>query len=483
MTGILLAGGKAGRAPRARLAGAVAPGLLLAMTACLLAGCSSDSMELPSLPKVGDLNPFKEKQVPLPGKRVAIMQAPDKLPGDLAEASKPIALPSAVTNESWSQPGGVASNAPGHLALNGAVRVTWRTSAGQGTSKDGRLTASPIVYGGRIFTLDTNADVHAYAATGGSAVWNARLMPETEKGPGGISWTLPSFSALGGASGAGGYGGGLAADDGRLYAATGFGNVVALDPASGKKLWEKQLGVPVRAAPTASGGRVFVITADGRFFSFNGADGNENWAVRGLPQQTSLIIGTSAAVDGDIAVVPYPSGDVVALKVSDGSAAWSESLARTRTTSQLSSLSDAARPVIDAGTVYAVGHAGRMVATQAKTGERLWQLNLPGTQMPWVAGDSVFVVDTSGQLVAVGRHDGKIQWTAKLPGNTTWAGPVLAGGSLWLASAKGQLVSVEPQTGKVGAGIELGTPVFIAPVVAQGRMYVLTDKAELIGLN
>ncbi len=191
MTGILLAGGKAGRAPRARLAGAVAPGLLLAMTACLLAGCSSDSMELPSLPKVGDLNPFKEKQVPLPGKRVAIMQAPDKLPGDLAEASKPIALPSAVTNESWSQPGGVASNAPGHLALNGAVRVTWRTSAGQGTSKDGRLTASPIVYGGRIFTLDTNADVHAYASTGGSAVWHAKLMPETGISPTSGNTTLP----------------------------------------------------------------------------------------------------------------------------------------------------------------------------------------------------------------------------------------------------------------------------------------------------
>jgi len=84
---------------------------------------------------------------------------------------------------------------------------------------------------------------------------------------------------------------------------------------------------------------------------------------------------------------------------------------------------------------------------------------------------------------SVGRHDGKIQWTAKLPGNSTWAGPVLAGGSLWLASAQGQLVSVEPQTGKVGAGIDLGSPVYIAPVVAQGRMYVLTDKAELIGLN
>ena len=35
----------------------------------------------------------------------------------------------------------------------------------------------------------------------------------------------------------------------------GFGTVVALDPASGKKLWEKQLGAPIRAAPTAAKAR------------------------------------------------------------------------------------------------------------------------------------------------------------------------------------------------------------------------------------
>lgn len=450
-----------------------------------LTGCSSDSLELPSLPKVGDLNPFKEKQVPLPGKRMAIMQAEEKLPGELADASKPISLPPARTNESWAQPGGEPSNAPGHLALTGAVRTAWRTSAGSGSNKGGRLTASPIVYGGRIFVLDTNADVRAFSSSGGGAVWHTSLMPDDEKKAGGFSWTLPSFSSLGGASGSGGYGGGLAADDGKVFAATGFGSVVALDPASGKKLWEKQLGVPARAAPTASGGRVYVVTADGRFFCLSASDGAELWAVRGLPQQASLLLGTSPAIEGDMVVVPYPSGDVVALKTSDGSAAWSESLARTRTTSQLASLSDAARPVIDAGTVYAVGHAGRMIATQAKTGERLWSLNVPGTQMPWVAGDSVFVVDTGGQLMAVARHDGKIQWTAKMPGasGVSWSGPVLAGGSLWLASSSGQLVGVEPQTGKVTTQQSIGSPVFIAPVVAQGHMYVLTDKAELVGLN
>jgi outer membrane protein assembly factor BamB len=60
---------------------------------------------------------------------------------------------------------------------------------------------------------------------------------------------------------------------------------------------------------------------------------------------------------------------------------------------------------------------------------------------------------------------------------------VLAGNRLWLASSKGQLVGVEAQTGKVLGTQDLGQPVFVGPVVAGSRMYLLTDKARLVAFN
>ncbi len=456
-----------------RSAGLTVLGLL---ALALLTGCSDT---LDSLPKLGDLNPFAEKQVPLPGRRISVMPPQSSnVPGDLADASKPIALPPQRVNEDWAQPGGEPNNAPGHLAFNGAAKEVWSADAGEGSSSSGRVTASPIVYGGNIYTLDAEGSVSAFAVTGGSAKWRVSLKPDRENAQTSI-WSL---SLTGGGDG-GGYGGGLAADSGRIYAATGYGNVVALDPQTGKKLWEKILGAPIRSSPTAAGDRVFVVTLDGRFYCLAGADGGELWAARGLPQQASLLTNASPAVEGEIVVVPYPSGDLVALKVTDGSPVWSESLTRTRTTSQISSMSDTARPAISQGTVYAVGHAGRMVATQGATGERLWSLNVPGTQAPWVAGDSVFVVDTLGQLMAISRKEGKVQWTLKLPDGGSWSGPTLAGGTLWLASAGGKLVGVEATTGRIVTEKDLGDPVYIAPVVARGRMYVLTDEAKLIALN
>lgn len=425
-----------------------------------VAACASDG---PTLPKIGDLNPFKEKQQPLPGRRIPIVQTTESISSNLAEADHPISLPPQRSNDSWAQPGGDANNAPGHLALNGSVRQVWTGDAGEGSSKAARIMASPIVYDGRVYTLDAAGKVTGFALSG-AKTFQVATVPENEGGEGG-------------------HGGGLAADSGRLYVANGFGSAVALDPQSGKVLWQKNLGSPVRAAPTAAGDRLFVVTVSGRFFCLNGADGTELWAVRGLPQQASLLTSTSPAVAGDIVVVPYPSGDLMALKVSDGSPVWSENLARTRQSSQLASMSDAARPAIDNGTVFAVGHAGRMVATQVATGERLWSINVPGTQTPWVAGDTIYVVDTRGQVMALARSDGKTRWTAQLPDSRTWSGPVLAGGVLWLTSNKGQLISVDATTGKVGGQVALGDPVYIPPVVAQGRMFVLTDTAKLIALN
>ncbi len=422
-------------------------------------GCSDG----PSLPRLGDLNPFAEKEQPLPGKRIPVALSESKAGLETATIDRPVTLPAPHQNDAWSQPGGGANNAPGHLVLGNAVRTAWSADAGKGSSSYGRLTASPIVSDGRVYTLDAEGKVSAFSASGSSA-WRVSLTPEKEK----------DYK---------GFGGGLAAEGGRIYAATGFGYVYGLDAQSGKKLWEKNVGSPIRASPTAANGKVVVVTSDGLVYALSAADGQEVWNHRGLPERSSILSNASPAIDGDVVVVPYPSGEVIALRATDGQPVWTESLARTRTASSLSAMSDAARPAIDGGTVYAVGHAGRMIATSLRSGERLWSLNVPGIQAPYVAGEYLFVVDTGGQLLAVGRRDGKVAWSTKLPNATTWSGPVLAGSKLWLTSNKGQLVAVDAASGKVENQQDLGSPIYIAPVVAAGRMYVLTDKARLIALN
>ncbi|MEZ5773421.1 MAG: PQQ-binding-like beta-propeller repeat protein [Hyphomicrobiaceae bacterium] len=431
----------------------------------LTAGCSGSGLSMPSMPKIGDLNPFAKPEEKLPGTRIAIITEEDTESGEETTASLgAVVVPGMVSNAEWSQPGGTASNSPGHLSLEGGLKTVWTGDAGHGSNSHGKLTATPIVHRGRIYTLDTGAQISAFSAAGGGRAWAVSLVPEGEDAEEG-------------------YGGGLAAEDGRLFAATGYGQLVALDASGGAKLWEKALGAPARTSPTVSDGRVFITTIEGKLYCLSAQDGAELWSFRGVPQSTGIINNVSPAVSGDTVIVPYSSGDVIAVKASTGEAIWTDSLGITRSHSSFARLNDTGRPVADNGTVFVVGHAGRMIATSERTGERLWSINLGGLQTPWVAGDSVFVTDVNGRLVALERDSGSKRWAVKLPGDSRWNGPVLAGGRLWLVSEAGEIVGVDPQSGKVVASRSLGEKVEIAPIVAENRMFVLTDSARLVALN
>jgi outer membrane protein assembly factor BamB len=422
-----------------------------------LSGCSSSLPELPSL--------FGAKEeARLPGTRVSVLKSEE---GDITssiEAKGPVTLPPAQTNVSWSQPGGAPSNAPGHLAIAGAVKSVWTASAGEGSSKRSRLIAVPIVYDNKVYTLDSEGNVAATSAANGGSVWRVSLKPEKERGRAG-------------------YGGGLAADDGRIYAATGFGTVVALDAGSGRVIWSKVLGIPIRQSPTVAEGRIFVVNSDSQLYALSAQDGSELWTASGLPEGAAILSNASPAVSGNIVIVPYPSGEVAAFDVKTGAPKWSESMGGGDITTSLSGIGMVARPVVDRDTVFAVSRGGRLTATAKDSGERLWAREISASQTPWVAGDMLFVVDVSGKLLALTRKDGKIKWVAALPDSGTWSGPVLAGGKLWLASSKGLLVGVDATTGNIASQSDVGAPVLITPVVANNRLYVLTDKARLIAMN
>ncbi len=434
---------------------------LTAALALSLAGCGGGS----SLTDIGNKlkNPFSKAETPLPGERIAVITDPTIVDIDPAGAA-PVQLPPPQANASWSQPGGTPSNSLGHLALNSDVRKVWSADAGTGSSSSGRLSAVPLVADGKVFTLDAAGRVSAFASASGGKLWAVSLTPKNEKSKEG-------------------FGGGLALGGGRLYAATGYGTVVGLDTSNGAIVWTTKIGKPIRSSPTVAGGKIFFVSTDNVLHALSESDGQQLWTARGLPQPATLLSNVSPAVSGSVVVAPFPAGDVVAYEVGSGKAAWQDSLSRSSETTAAGILIDPARPAIDRGVVFAVSHGGKRIATSESTGARLWTRNLGSTQMPWVAGDTVYVVDLTGKLIALGREDGKVRWVATLPNSGRWNGPVLAGGKLWLVSTQGLLVGVDARTGQPTTQVNLDTPVFVTPVVAGGRMYILADNAQLIALN
>jgi outer membrane protein assembly factor BamB len=432
----------------------------------------------PSSPSLSSITSvFDKKQEPLPGRRISVLKADEKDAISGPEAAGAIVLPPPVTNASWSQPGGVPSNAPGHLALAESLNTLWTASAGEGSSKRTRLTAIPIVYDRKIYTMDAEATIRAISASDGSVLWEIKNVPTAKSG---FDYLHPFNTNNVSRNG---FGGGLAADGGKIFAATGFGTVIALDAGSGTEIWTKRYAIPIREAPTAAEGRVFVVNSESELICLNANDGVQLWSQKGLPENASVLTSASPAVAGNLVFVPYPSGEITAIDIKTGQARWTDSLAKGAINSSATAIGEAPRPVADHEAIYAMSRGGQLIATSRDRGTRLWTRDIRGSQMPWVAGDTLFVVDITGKLAALSRRDGKARWVAALPGDGRWSGPVLAGSRLWLASSKGLLVAVDAASGSIAAQSDLGTPIMITPVVAEGRLYVMTDKAKLIAMN
>ena len=436
--------------------------VVIAMLALGLAGCdlagAVDSL-LPERPKP-----------PLPGKRVSVLNLERQIQPDPSIQEVDVRLPQPVVNPSWPEAGGYPTHAMHHLALGDRVRQAWSRSFGEGNSRSGQVLAAPVIENGRIFTMDAESVVTAFDAGNGRRLWKFDTQPKKSN--------TTTF------------GGGVAALGGRVYVATGYAEILALDARTGKPLWRRGVPGPLHAAPTVADGRVFVVTVENQLEVLAADDGRILWTHNGLPETAGLLGGSSPAVEGDIVVVPYSSGEIFALRAENGRVLWTDNLASARSLDALTALADIrGRPVIDHGLVFAISHSGRMVAIDLRTGDRVWEQDIGGSYTPWVAGDFVYVLTNDESVVCLTRREGKIKWVLDLPryeneekkkGVLDWSGPVLASDRLIVLASNGDAISISPYNGKPLGRIVFSDGSYVAPVLANRTLYIVTQGADLI---
>jgi hypothetical protein len=245
----------------------------VAAAALLLGGCAVTD-------KIGGWfsgGPHKSK---LKGQRISVMSFDESVKPDPTLKDIGVILPPPYRNTEWPEPGGYADNAMYHLEASGSLQQIWQQDAGAGSNSDSRLTAPPIVAGGKIYVLDARARVYAFDANSGEPAWHVSVAPLGHRG----LFSMLSFGLFGEntkVDATKGFGGGIAFDGGKLFVSTGFGDVVALDAASGKELWRINTGVPIFNAPVANGGRVFVSAQDNHFHAYAQNNGRELWDHQG----------------------------------------------------------------------------------------------------------------------------------------------------------------------------------------------------------
>jgi outer membrane protein assembly factor BamB len=387
----------------------------------------------------------------------------------------PIRLTPASINTEWTHRGGGPAHRIAHPALGEALALQFAVKIGEGNDSGARITADPVVSNGMSYTVDAYARVTAVSISG-ETLWTRDLAPRTDN----------ASSASGGS---------LAVSGGRLFVGTGYGRLTALDAASGNKLWSQDLDAPGTAAPTVAGKLVYIVARDSRAWALDVETGRIAWTADGTAQTSNFGGGAGPAIGNELAVFPFPSGEVLAAFPRGGLTRWSTVIAGQRLGHVAASVSDiSADPVIDGNRVYVGNVSGRTVALDLATGERLWTLNDGATGPVWPVGGSIFLLNDLNELVRADAGSGDVIWRVALPRFVSdrpkrqrdihaLYGPILAGGRLIVASSDETLREFDPVSGALLRTIDLPGGAASNPVVAGGVLYVVSAKGQLLAFR
>ncbi|MDN5568055.1 MAG: PQQ-like beta-propeller repeat protein, partial [Paracoccus sp. (in: a-proteobacteria)] len=290
-------------------------------------------------------------------------------------------------------------------------------------------------------------------------------------------------------------GGGLVYEGGRIFVTTGFGELVALDAATGAVQWRQRVDAPISGGPAVQDGVVYVAARNSVGWAVRASDGKVMWQTSGTPSGSGVTGVSVPAVQGNTVVFPFASGQMLAVDRDSGLTDWATQIAGTRIGRSIAVIRDVTGdPVISGGRVYAGTSSGRIEAVDMATGLRDWNAREGANGPVVVAGGSVFAVNDEAELVRLDAATGGVIWRQPMPYFTTdrvkkqsrvyaHYGPVLAGGRLYVASSDGMLRAFDPASGTLVGQGDIPGGAASAPVVAGQTLYVVARNGQLHALK
>lgn len=274
-----------------------------------------------------------------------------------------------------------------------------------------------------------------------------------------------------------------AVSSGAVYFGCGDGNLYAVSAEDGSFLWAFATGGAVRSSPIISGETVFVGSDDDHLYAVNAETGESIWGPYGFRTR------------GDIPNAPAASSGVVCFASTDlhiygagqptGKTLWAY---RTISAAAKSS------PVIVDNTVY-IGAGSVIYGLSLRSGLQKLGITLPSpvSGTPAFSERDMYVVCRDKKLYAytITGRVAKPKWPEPVDLTfTPTCGATVAGDLVFVAGERGVLAAFSTEDGSikwryvmapawVGGSTNDYTNAASSPVIANGRLYVLTDDGAL----
>ncbi len=262
-----------------------------------------------------------------------------------------------------------------------------------------------------------------------------------------------------------------------VFIETANGNVVALDPKTGKRRWTAKIPRPLATSPALDSRRVYVSSLGGVVLALRRTTGKRIWRYRvgARTESSPLLVGTTVYFGAE-------DGTLTALDARNGHRRW-----RVKVGGAIKG-----SPAYSGGLLVVGSYDGHVYGFDARTGAQRWRTGGLGKyggfrqghfySTPTIAYGRVYIGSTDGRVYSLVASTGKIAWTAET-GGYVYAGPAVVHQEILIGSYDHWFYAFNARTGARRWRFQAGARISGSATVVDDIVYFSTFGNGTFGLD
>ena len=274
-----------------------------------------------------------------------------------------------------------------------------------------------------------------------------------------------------------------------IYIADNIGFIYVISLDTGKLLWIKNYNIPLRSNIKIFDNKIYLIDQDNRILCLNIKDGTKIWDILSISSfiKSQNLLSLAVSKKGDLVAITS-SSDLYKVEGNSGNFSWVSNTFGSMLADATDFFKSSQVVITDDEVIISAGPS--IFSYNLNIGSITWENELSSIGTPIIDGENIFFVTENGYFVIMNRDTGKIisstnilKILKKKKQKTKITGFIMGSGKVYSVTLNGYLIVSSAISGKVENFKKIGNPIISAPIISNGKLYILTKNSRIIGFN
>jgi len=274
-----------------------------------------------------------------------------------------------------------------------------------------------------------------------------------------------------------------------IYISDNIGFIYSLNLSTGKLLWIKNYGLPLKSNIKIFNNKIFLIDQDNKIISLDIKDGSLIWNVLSISSfiKTQNLLSLALSKDGYLFAITS-SADLIKIDSNNGDIIWSRNTAGSLYADATDFFTSSDIVVGEKEIFFSSGTS--FFSYNINNGAIKWQNEISFLGPAIIDKQYVFVVSSNGYFVILDKDTGEIVSSFNIlkilkrkKQNTKVTSFIMGSGKIYSMTSNGFLIVSSILTGKAEYFKKIGEKNISSLIINNGTLYILTENSKIIGLS